>query len=951
MKTTVLGNLSLIFCLLFLAPFAFSQNNTTVSGKITDNNGSPLFGATVAVKGTTAASTTDADGEFSVRNVTALGTLVVSYVGFVDKEIKYKAGERVSLAMDARLAEGDEVVVTGVFDRRKKMESSVAISTLSSEQINRIVPSSSIDLLRNVPGVYVNASRGEVNSSVYTRGLSYNGGFFYVSLQEDGLPILSAQGTSATDPGLKPDGFLRADATIEKVEAVRGGTASILGANAPGGIFNYISKTGKSTFEGEVRTRYGLEGNGKNPYYRADVNVGGPMNASKNLTYNIGGFYRHAQGAKYPGYPLSYGGQVKGNIVKKYSQGSFKLYVKYLDDHTAQYEMSPTKSFSSPTIVDGFDNTSSTIIQPVSFKVPSAITGGNQIDYNSRNVGKYLDKVVGLNWEHRLGNGWSITNNARYSSKENTLNTTQIVFPFRVDQVTFYGVAGLVGKVGTFNFFNPSTGKSYGTVAQSPNIINGNFAGFKFAANNLNLPGNNVQPNSLFYNPAQYFQINTKDFIDQFAITKKLKNMSFTAGGYFSSASTIRNNTIPSAQGFATIESQPKLVGITFTDPSGKTFRITDVNGIANYGGSGFYYNNARVNNKAIFFGHSWQVSSKWNVDYGFRYEKFDINAKFKTPLRMPDSKGGVDGDSLTLYDNRMITQNPEQSFKKDLGTFSYSAAANYKVSENFAIYGRYSVGSKSPDLSFYLDVANQSIAATNEPKAQKTQQIEAGIKAKGESFNLFLTPFYSLLSNVPNNQIFQDAASAYYAPSQKFQKIRTLGVEFEGNYQLNKYFGVRALGVVQTSKAVDYSVFLARTTSVNDDTLVVYSGNKTDNVPNLMFNITPTLTLGKLYTSVTWNFMGDRWANVANAFQLPSYHQFDLNMGLAFSKRVQLSASINNLFNTYGVMTWAAPGGFPASLDTQGFTKAMLNSNQDAVYATLGIPARAYFLTAAFKF
>jgi outer membrane receptor protein involved in Fe transport len=114
-------------------------------------------------------------------------------------------------------------------------------------------------------------------------------------LQEDGLPILSAQGTSATDPGLKPDGFLRADATIEKVEAVRGGTASILGANAPGGIFNYISKTGKSTFEGEVRTRYGLEGNGKNPYYRADVNVGGPLNASKNLTYNIGGFYRHAQ--------------------------------------------------------------------------------------------------------------------------------------------------------------------------------------------------------------------------------------------------------------------------------------------------------------------------------------------------------------------------------------------------------------------------------------------------------------------------------------------------------------------------------------------------------------------------------------------------------------------------------------------------------------------------------
>jgi hypothetical protein len=39
-----------------------------------------------------------------------------------------------------------------------------------------------------------------------------------------------------------------------------------LGANAPGGIFNYVSKTGGNTFQGEVRTKLGLEGNGKNPF-------------------------------------------------------------------------------------------------------------------------------------------------------------------------------------------------------------------------------------------------------------------------------------------------------------------------------------------------------------------------------------------------------------------------------------------------------------------------------------------------------------------------------------------------------------------------------------------------------------------------------------------------------------------------------------------------------------
>jgi outer membrane receptor for ferrienterochelin and colicin len=103
------------------------------------------------------------------------------------------------------------------------MNASVAISTLNTRQIENVVPNSSTDLLKNVPGVYVNTSRGEVGNAIYTRGLNYNGGFFYVSMQEDGLPVVGISGL------LQPDGYLRADATINKVEAVRGGTATILG--------------------------------------------------------------------------------------------------------------------------------------------------------------------------------------------------------------------------------------------------------------------------------------------------------------------------------------------------------------------------------------------------------------------------------------------------------------------------------------------------------------------------------------------------------------------------------------------------------------------------------------------------------------------------------------------------------------------------------------------------
>lgn len=87
------------------------------------------------------------------------------------------------------------------------------------------------------------------------------------------------------------------------------------------------------------------------------------------------------------------------------------------------------------------------------------------------------------------------------------------------------------------------------------------------------------------------------------------------------------------------------------------------------------------------------------------------------------------------------------------------------------------------------------------------------------------------------------------------------------------------------------------------------------------------------------------------NTFQLPAFSAFDLNMGYTVSKRIQLDVSINNLLNTYGFMSWAASGGFPASLDTQGFTKAVLEANPQANYASLSIMPRAYFLTATYKF
>ena len=110
-------------------------------------------------------------------------------------------------------------------------------------------------------------------------------------MQEDGLPITSLN--YATDY------YLRPDATTNRIEVLRGGAAAVTAANALGGVFNYITKTGGETLEGEVRAKVGLEGNGENPYYRGDFNIGGPLSADKSVRFNVGGFYRNSNGARY----------------------------------------------------------------------------------------------------------------------------------------------------------------------------------------------------------------------------------------------------------------------------------------------------------------------------------------------------------------------------------------------------------------------------------------------------------------------------------------------------------------------------------------------------------------------------------------------------------------------------------------------------------------------------
>lgn len=935
---------------------AMAQSTGNLSGRVTDPKGAGLPGATVVVKGTSNGTSTDANGAFTLKGLEPGNvTLTVSFVGYTTKDVLVpidKQGDNLSISMADDSKSLDEVVVTGVFDTRTKMESSVAISTLNSKQIQLLAPTSAADLLKTVPGVYVNQARGEINNTVYTRGISAGSidnanGYYYVSLQEDGLPV--------TNVNLSVDNFLRADATIARLEAVRGGTASILGTNSPGGIFNYVSKTGGAKTEGEVRTRFGLEGNGKNPYYRADANLSGPLNADKSLTYSIGGFYRTSQGARYPGYQMNNGGQVKGNIVKNYATGSLKLYGKLLLDHNAVAEFIPTQSFSDPKILSGLSATDSYYLPNIS--VPFPVNGGDTRTFNTTDKVYNRDRSLGLLWTQELGSGFTITNNFRYSNQANTNNTPSVVTPISTTSLLFYAIPHLLGNFGTYTFTDKVTGQVLGTVTQSPNIINGQFAGFNFTpgANN-NFPGANVQPNSLFFLPMFYQDTKIQNILDRFAINKKLDNMSFTAGVFYANTLVDRvGGATDAGIGFGTIQDKPHLTDITLTAFNGTKYQVTDPNGIVDVGRDGLNHNHGRQEQIAAFFGHDWKLTPKLTLDYGLRYEHtshvgYNVQP-VPNPLRSTAGYGGRDGNPLTLYDNGGGTDGPPLNFDQKFNTFSYTAALNYAFSDSYALYGRYSNGHKSPDLTYFFALNTPYLRDNPNAFSQQTEQIELGFKVKTNKLSGALTPFYSQLSNVATVQTFTNADQTTYTPPVQFARYQTYGVEAEANYALSSNLSVRATATVQTSKATEISSWISNTPGPQDDALVSYSGNETDNNAKLMLSAAPTYTLGKFLAQVNWFYLGDRQANVSNAFKLPGFSQFDATVAYDLNDHFRLQGNVNNIFNVYGILGWVGPGGFPAALDRQAFTPAYVQANPNAVYATQGSMPRSYFLSAVYKF
>ncbi len=241
-----------MLCSLMAVSHLLAQGKT-VTGKVTDENGAGLAGASISAVGSKASAVTNSDGTFSISVPSKVKELTISFVGYETQTASI--GSQSSLSV--KLAQGgnklDEVVVTGI-NRVKKSQYTGAATKISEAAIaNRPVGSFDQLFQGRVPGLTALTSSGQPGSAtnIIIRGTSsINGGSdpLYII---DGIPV-----EGGVFQSINPNDF-------ESIDVLRDASATALyGSRASAGVIVVTTKKGKSgdkmrvTYTGQAGVKY-----------------------------------------------------------------------------------------------------------------------------------------------------------------------------------------------------------------------------------------------------------------------------------------------------------------------------------------------------------------------------------------------------------------------------------------------------------------------------------------------------------------------------------------------------------------------------------------------------------------------------------------------------------------------------------------------------------------------
>lgn len=226
------------------------DDGKTVGGTVLDENGEPVIGATVTVKGTNLVTVTDIDGRFELK-VPNGSILSVSYLGYTTAEVP-ATGENLTISLKPDERQLAEVVVTALGIRRSEKALSYNVQQVYSEQLTTVKSANFMNSLAGkVAGVNINASSAGVGGAtrVVMRGpksINQSNQALYVV---DGVPINNRNNGEtgsiySTQPGSEGIADINSE-DIESISVLSGPAAAALyGSAAAQGVIMITTKKG-----------------------------------------------------------------------------------------------------------------------------------------------------------------------------------------------------------------------------------------------------------------------------------------------------------------------------------------------------------------------------------------------------------------------------------------------------------------------------------------------------------------------------------------------------------------------------------------------------------------------------------------------------------------------------------------------------------------------------------
>lgn len=601
-------------------------------------------------------------------------------------------------AVSATEDPAEDIVVIGTAGAgTRRQNAAFAVTTIDGALAQRLGTASTAEVLRAVPGVSTESSGGKTGANIFVRGYPSGGDAEYVTFQSEGVPFFPPPTLSF----LENTQLIRIDETIQRVEAVRGGTGALFSNGQPGLTINLVQREGKQTPDAMLKlsgTDFGE--------FRVDSYVSGPIDA--NTTYMVGGYYSTSRGIRDAQFEAERGGQITANIRHDFDKGSLLVFGRYLDDR-GQWLL------PIPVVQDG-----DKIREYAGFDAGTGTLVGRDTRIGVRNDGSRVDLAdgrsariynIGGNFDYELADG--ITVRDRGSWLEGDADTIGLV-PGGTPPIS--AAAYAAGRGGTIGSLTFATG------------------------------GGAASPNQQVVEAGLWsVEKDIQAFVNDFALEWKSGRNTLTGGVYYSRYKSRDLWNLGNSM-LLTAEPNARRLNLTLADgrivtrdgfTSGSTFKVN-----ARYTGEDL----------AGYAVDELQITDQLRIDGGVRWQRHSVDGTLEN-LAASVPAAGADGSARTLYDNGDAQLNGTfRTIRYRGDAWSWTGGVNYDLTRQVGAFIRYSRGNSFPffdNLRDGIDVAPQ------------VDSYEGGVKVSTGIANLYATVFHNTFDGLATTVITSGAPIA----------------------------------------------------------------------------------------------------------------------------------------------------------------------------------------------